>query len=160
MCEAKKRSDVSSGCTALDEPQQRPKEEVPASQAFARQGLQGVGLAGFEPTTSCTPSKRASQAALQPVCEHFWRPAPQRSGWGAGVGLRSGDASVLTAEGRLSHAASLAARMKRPPCGPDNVRNARVRLQLSRRRRIRSLEITQAAASPSFPEGTAAPGDQ
>ena len=25
-----------------------------------------VGLAGFEPTTSCTPSKRASQAALQP----------------------------------------------------------------------------------------------
>jgi hypothetical protein len=25
-----------------------------------------VGLAGFEPTTSCTPSKRASQAAPQP----------------------------------------------------------------------------------------------
>ncbi len=25
-----------------------------------------IGLAGFEPTTSCTPSKRASQAALQP----------------------------------------------------------------------------------------------
>jgi hypothetical protein len=26
-----------------------------------------VGMAGFEPTTSCTPSKRASQAALHPV---------------------------------------------------------------------------------------------
>src|SRR6266542_634792 len=26
-----------------------------------------VGLAGFEPATSCTQSKRASQAALQPV---------------------------------------------------------------------------------------------
>src|SRR5207249_4565851 len=26
-----------------------------------------VGTAGFEPTTSCTPSKRASQAALRPV---------------------------------------------------------------------------------------------
>ena len=25
-----------------------------------------VGLPGFEPGTSCTPSKRASQAALQP----------------------------------------------------------------------------------------------
>jgi hypothetical protein len=25
------------------------------------------GPAGFEPTTSCTPSKRASQAALRPV---------------------------------------------------------------------------------------------
>ena len=28
--------------------------------------LRLIGLAGFEPTTSCTPSKRASQAALQP----------------------------------------------------------------------------------------------
>ena len=26
-----------------------------------------VGLAGFEPTTSCPPDKRANQAALQPV---------------------------------------------------------------------------------------------
>ena len=25
-----------------------------------------VGLAGFEPTTSCPPDKRANQAALQP----------------------------------------------------------------------------------------------
>jgi hypothetical protein len=29
-------------------------------------GLRRVGLAGFEPTTSCTPSRRASQAAPQP----------------------------------------------------------------------------------------------
>ena len=27
-----------------------------------------VGLPGFEPGTSCTPSKRASQAAPQPEC--------------------------------------------------------------------------------------------
>ena len=32
-----------------------------------------VGLPGFEPGTSCTPSKRASQAALQPdfLCRTF-----------------------------------------------------------------------------------------
>ena len=29
--------------------------------------LRLVGTAGFEPTTSCTPSKRASQAALRPA---------------------------------------------------------------------------------------------
>ncbi len=35
-------------------------------QRRARKASKIVGLAGFEPTTSCTPSKRASQAALQP----------------------------------------------------------------------------------------------
>src|SRR6516162_6525029 len=31
------------------------------------QTLQQIGTAGFEPTTSCTPSKRASQAAPRPA---------------------------------------------------------------------------------------------
>ena len=34
-----------------------------------------VGLAGFEPTTSCTPSKRASQAAPQPESTSLHAPA-------------------------------------------------------------------------------------
>ena len=34
-----------------------------------------VGLPGFEPGTSCTPSKRASQAAPQPECNSL---APRR----------------------------------------------------------------------------------
>ena len=32
-----------------------------------------VGLAGFEPTTSCPPDKRANQAALQPVAASAYR---------------------------------------------------------------------------------------
>lgn len=32
-----------------------------------------VGMAGFEPTTSCTPSKCASQAALHPVAANCCR---------------------------------------------------------------------------------------
>src|SRR6185295_14135111 len=40
---------------------------VRVSQKSVISGILQIGLAGFEPTTSCTPSKRASQAALQPV---------------------------------------------------------------------------------------------
>jgi hypothetical protein len=34
---------------------------------YRSKGFGQFGPAGFEPTTSCTPSKRASQAALRPV---------------------------------------------------------------------------------------------
>lgn len=43
------------------------KKETARSKKLQRTVRVPVGLAGFEPTTSCTPSKRASQAALQPV---------------------------------------------------------------------------------------------
>ena len=43
-------------------PPQEDLRDVPGCKCL--KGL--VGLAGFEPTTSCTPSKRASQAAPQP----------------------------------------------------------------------------------------------
>ena len=43
-------------------------EKPPLTTCVISGGLLAtVGLAGFEPTTSCTPSKRASQAALQPA---------------------------------------------------------------------------------------------
>ncbi len=38
-----------------------------------------IGLAGFEPTTSYTPSKRASQAALQPVTNNTFLSGSGRS---------------------------------------------------------------------------------
>ena len=54
-------------------------EKTPVTTAVIT-GADGgkVGLAGFEPTTSCTPSKRASQAALQPEFRHALstRPVP------------------------------------------------------------------------------------
>ena len=42
-----------------------PDKEKPSVTSSVTEG-QLVGPAGFEPTTSCTPSKRASQAALRP----------------------------------------------------------------------------------------------
>src|ERR1700730_16281686 len=47
-----------------------------------------VGLAGFEPAASCSQSKRASQAALQPADKRWYRTgqpcpeAPRRGGPG------------------------------------------------------------------------------
>jgi hypothetical protein len=41
-----------------------------------------VGLAGFEPAASCTQSRRASQAALQPVPGHECSGRPRRDGHG------------------------------------------------------------------------------
>ena len=43
-----------------------------------------VGLPGFEPGTSCTPSKRASQAALQPEGSSLAQFAP-RHGKSGGI---------------------------------------------------------------------------
>jgi hypothetical protein len=43
------------------------KQESPSTSSPKGFLSSQVGMAGFEPTTSCTPSKRASQAALHPV---------------------------------------------------------------------------------------------
>jgi hypothetical protein len=41
--------------------------------------IRKVGLAGFEPTTSWPPAKRANQAALQPVPNNLAEPSLTRS---------------------------------------------------------------------------------
>jgi hypothetical protein len=75
------RSDLSM-CTC---PKDKRSRYAPASTGFSdapeiyRIRLIGlVGLPGFEPGTSCTPSKRASQAAPQPEFFLFYRTHPQK----------------------------------------------------------------------------------
>ncbi len=61
---ASKTSDDVSGGWSTGSNSEIPRKK-PLSAGFANKGL-GIGLTGFEPATSCTPSKCASQAALQP----------------------------------------------------------------------------------------------
>jgi hypothetical protein len=70
---------------------------VSASAQSANIVIYRVGLAGFEPAASCTQSRRASQAALQPVPEHECSGRSLRDGR-----RRAGPATVAVWHG-LSH---------------------------------------------------------
>ncbi len=58
----------------------------PAGPRFAAES-QMVGPAGFEPATSCTPSKRASQAALRPDAWSAFAPPELRRDRGSNARL-------------------------------------------------------------------------